>query len=218
MISPILRGLFGLQIDVEKHQVDLAPHVPADWTSFGMRNVHVGNVELEFQYRKTPDRITLETARTGAGDCWVEFSPALSWRAQVASVEINGRPLPFEMQATANDQHLLVRFPVQAGRNNLVIHVKNDFGLALNNELPPLGSASRELRVLDESWNASRTQLTVDVSGRAGRGYELGVWDAAQISSVDGASLTKAGRLAIRMPGEENEEYVPLRIEIHFSR
>ncbi len=32
VVSPILRGMFGLQADVEKHQINLAPHIPADWT------------------------------------------------------------------------------------------------------------------------------------------------------------------------------------------
>src|SRR5215469_6592608 len=36
VISPILRGLFGLQIDAEKHQITLQPHVPADWTSLAL--------------------------------------------------------------------------------------------------------------------------------------------------------------------------------------
>ena len=42
VISPILRGMFGLQTDAEKHQITLAPHVPADWTSFAIQNVRVG--------------------------------------------------------------------------------------------------------------------------------------------------------------------------------
>ena len=32
VVSPILRGMFGLQTDAEKHEITLAPHVPADWT------------------------------------------------------------------------------------------------------------------------------------------------------------------------------------------
>lgn len=218
VISPILRGMLGLQVDAEKHQVNLAPHVPADWASFGMHNIHVGGVEIEFQYRKTSDSISLETNRKGNGDCWVEFSPALSPRGQVVSVEMNGRPIPFNMQTSANDQHVSLRFPVYGGPNNLVIHVRNDFGLALNNELPPLGSASRGLRVLSESWNARKTQLSVELSGRAGAAYELGVWNPTQISSVEGATLTKSGKLAIQLPQGASEEYVPLKVEIHFAR
>lgn len=218
VISPILRGLFGLHVSAEKHQVNLAPHLPADWTSFGMHNVHVGGVSLDFQYRKTADSIRLETKRTGSGDCWVEFSPAFSLRAQVVNVEMNGRPLPFKMQPNANDQHLQLRFPVYGGPYNLVIHVKNDFGLALNSELPPLGSVSRGLRVISESWNASRTQLTVELSGRAGGIYELDVWNPTQISAVDGASLNKAGKIVVQIPHGASDEYVSQKVEIHFGR
>jgi len=218
VISPILRGLFGLQVDAEKRQVNLTPHIPADWTTFGIHNVHDGGVELDFQYHKTADAVVLETKRTGTGDCWVDFSPALSLRAQVVSVEMNGRPLPFKMQENANDQHLMLRFPVYGGPNNLVIHVKNDFGLALTSELPPLGSASRGLRVISETWNSSKTQLTVDLSGRAGNAYELAVWNPTQISAVDGAVLTKAGKLAIQMPQGSSDEYVSHKLEIHFGR
>ena len=32
VISPLLRGLFGLQTDAGARRVTLAPHVPADWT------------------------------------------------------------------------------------------------------------------------------------------------------------------------------------------
>ncbi len=153
VVSPILRGMFGLQTDAEKHEITLAPHVPADWTTFAIHNVHVADVSVDFQYHKTEDSITLEAKRTGTGDCWVEFSPAFSLRTQVISVQMNGRLLPFKLLPNGNDQHLSARFPVNDGTNNLVIRMKNDFGLALSNELPALGSASREparsLRVVE---------------------------------------------------------------------
>jgi glycogen debranching enzyme len=216
VVTPILRGMFGLQTDAAKHEITLAPHVPFDWTSFAIRNVRVAEVGVDFQYRKTADSVTLEAKRTGTGECWIEFSPAFSLRAQVVSVQMNGRALPFKMQPNSNDQHLSARFPVNNGPNTLVIHVKNDFGLALSNELPALGSASRGLRVLSESWNASKTQLTLEVSGRAGDGYGLDVWNPGQISSVDGAVLTKLGKLEIQIPPGAADSYLPQKVVIHF--
>jgi len=218
VISPILRGLFGLQTDAEKHQISFAPHVPSDWKSFTIRNVRVGGVGVDFQYRKTADSLELETKRTGTGDCWVEFSPAFSLRTQVVGVEMNGRPLPFKLQPNNNDQHLSVRFPVYGGPNNFVIRVKNNFGLALSNELPALGSASRGLRVLSESWNTSKTELTLEVSGRAGSPYELSVWNSSQVSSVDGAVITKLGKLEIQMPQGAADAYAQQKVVIHFGR
>ena len=218
VISPILRGMFGLQTDAEKHEITLAPHVPADWTSFAIRNVHIGGVGVDFQYRKTADSVILEVKRTGSGDCWVDFSPAFSLRTQVVSVEMNGRALPFKMQPNSNDQHLFVHFPVGDGPNNLVIRVKDDFGLALSNDLPPLGSASRGLRVLSESWNATKTELTLEVSGLAGSRYELSVWNPGQIATVEGAMLTKPGKAGDPDAARSGRLYVQQKVVIHFGR
>jgi hypothetical protein len=205
-------------VDAEKHQVTLAPHIPADWTSFTVRNIRVGNAGLDIHYKKSADTLTLEAKRSGTGDCWVEFSPALSLRAEVVSVELNGRPLAFKVQPTQNDQHLLLRFPVSGSSNVLTVRVKNDFGLTVTNELPQLGSASRGLRVISETWNSARNQLTMEVSGRAGSRYELGVWNAGQVSSVDGGTLTKSGKLEIQMPQGEAESYTSQSVTIHFAR
>ena len=218
VISPILRGMFGLQTDVQKHEVTLAPHVPADWSSFAIRNVRVGTSAVDFAYRKTVDSIVLEVNRTGSGDCWITFSPALSSRTLVSSVEMNGRTVPFKMEPSANDQHVSVRFLVNAGSNTLLIRLKNDFGLALSNELPPLGSAGRSLHVLKESWNPARTQLTLEVSGRSGKQYEMAVWNSSQIASVQGATLTKDAKLQVQIPEGATDSYSEQKVVIFFAK
>jgi len=215
VISPLLRGLFGLQTDVQIHQITLAPHVPADWTSFAIHNVHIGSVNADFEYRKTPGSIVLETKRTGSGDCWVEFAPSFTLRTKVVSVEMNGRPLPFKMQVNDNDQHVFVRFPVEGGSTTVVIRVKNDFGLAISNQLPPLGSTSQGLRIVSESWNNARTQLTLDVSGATSRSYNLELWNPAQITSVDGGVVTKQGKLRIQFAEGAGQGYVHQKVVVH---
>ena len=218
VVSPMLRGLFGLQADAENHQITLAPHVPADWTSFGIHNVQLQQLRLDFQYHKALDSITLETTRTGTGDCWVEFSPAFSLRTKVVSVELNGKPLPFKIQANGEDQHLSVRFTVRGGPNSIVIRTKNDFGLTLSNHLPALGSPSSGLRVISNSWNPARDQLTVEVSGVPGMDYELGIWNPGQISSVEGAVLTKQGNIRIEMPAAKDGDYLHHTVVLHFRK
>jgi glycogen debranching enzyme len=218
VISPILRGLFGIQVDAEKHQVALTPHIPPDWTSFTIRNIRVGDAGLDINYKKSVDTLMLEAKSSGTGECWVEFTPALSLRAEVVSVELNGRRLAFKVQPNQTDQHVLVRFPISGISNSLTIHVKNDFGLTVTNELPPLGSASRGLHVISETWNNTRNQLTMEVSGRAGSRYELGVWNPGQVSSVDGGTLTKSRKLEIRMLQGEPESYTSQSVILHFAR
>jgi glycogen debranching enzyme len=215
VVSPILRGLFGLRTDAQTHEITLAPHVPADWTSFVIRNVHIGPVSADFEYRKTPGSIVLEAKRTGSGNVWVEFAPSFSLRTKVVSVEIDGRPLPFKLQANDNDQHLFARFAVDGGSTTVTIRMKNDFGLALSNQLPPLGSTSQGLRIVSESWNATRSQLTLDVSGATGRSYDVEIWNPDQVTSVDGGVVTRQGKLRIQFAGGAGEGYVHQKVVIH---
>ena len=126
--------------------------------------------------------------------------------------------VPFKVVPNRHDQHVSVKFPVYGGPNSLVIRTRNDFGLVVSNDLPPLGSASRGLRVLSESWNSAKTQLILDLSGRAGFRYQLGVWNPGQISSIEGGNFAKSGKLEITMPGGDAESYVSQKLVIHFGQ
>ena len=218
VISPILRGMFGLQANAEKHEITLSPHVPADWTSFSIKNVHAGTVGVDFQYHKAVDSIALEVRRTGSGDCWVDFSPAISKRTEVADVELDGRPLHFTMEQNIDDRHVVVRFPLAGASGTVVVRLKNDFGLSLANELPALGSASKSLRVVDQSWNDSHDQLTLDLSGVSGKQYELEVWNPVQVASVKGGELTNAGKLRVQMPQGPEGTYLRQKVLIQFHK
>jgi glycogen debranching enzyme len=217
VISPILRGLFGLRVDALRREITLAPHVPAEWTSFALDNVAAGPVKVDFRFQKTTDSFTLDVTRSGEGDCWVDFSPAFSLRAIIVSVEMNGDPLPFKAKINDEDQHVSVRFRVNAGLNKLIIHTKQDFGLSLNNELPALGGKSQALRVISESWSKFRDQLKVEVAGLPGHEYELGVWNPSQISSVERATLTKQGKINLEIPTADGDEYVHRSFVVHFA-
>jgi Amylo-alpha-1,6-glucosidase len=217
VISPILRGMLGLETDAEKHQIRFAPHLPADWTAIGIRNLHVAGSSVDFHYAKTADSILLDMKRTGDGECWVEFSPAFALRTHVVTVEMNGHKLPFKMLPNHNDQHLNVRFKMDTPSARLLIQTRNDFGISFSNDLPPLGSGSQGLRVVSEEWNEARSEVTLTASGLGGRTYELSIWNPAQVASVDGGVLTKAGRLEIHLPDGSSEGYVHQKVVLHFE-
>ena len=114
VISPLLRGLFGLQTDAVQHKVIFAPHVPADWTSFAIHNVRAGGVTLDFAYRKTLDEISLQIESSGPSS--LEFSPALSPRARIIGAELNGSRVPFQISKSDIDQHVVVRLNISKER------------------------------------------------------------------------------------------------------
>ena len=221
VVSPVLRGMFGLATDAKAATVTFAPHLPADWDSVGIDNLRVGENKLQLNFTRTTEGIFLEAGRTaGNGESTIEFRPSVSLRATVQKVELNGKPLAFRMEPNEQDQHVVVRFPVAEGQKFVRIFVSNDFAVTATTALPPLGSASRGLRILSEQWSPSRDQLTLDVSGSAGMQYELKVWNPALIQHVEGAELKKkAGgpSILLQIPGNGSESYARSKIVIHFS-
>jgi hypothetical protein len=220
VVSPLLRGLFGFQTDPGACRVTLAPHVPADWTWFMLDHVRVGSASLRLAYRKTTGDISLTVTRDGSGDCTLEFSPAVSPRAQIMGVEMNGRRFPFQIKKSDVDQHVAVQFPVSVGENTLRIRLRNDFGLSLSPTLPALGSTSQGLRMLAESWTPARDAVTLEIAGAQGKQYELGIWNPAQVASVEGAELMRnaeSANIRVTIPKSESDPYPREKIVIHFT-
>jgi hypothetical protein len=60
--------------------------------------------------------------------------------------------------------------------------------------------------------------LNVEVSGVAGNQYEVTVWNPAQITSMKGGVLTKAGKLHIQFPDGPEGTYVRQKVEIRFGK
>jgi hypothetical protein len=214
VVSPVLRGMFGLAPDAASGTLTFAPHVPADWASFAIRSVAVGTAKIDLHYAKDLEGITLEAkpSATSSGDSslTLDFQPALSLRAKVLGVTLNGRAVPFHVEPNAVDQHVLVRIPLSGGANSLRIRLKDDFGLAHHSTLPALGSTSEGLRIISETWSPAHDRLTLAVSGRSGRQYRLSVWNPAQIASVSGAKPTKGpdGRGELLVEFAPNDEPV----------
>ena len=206
VVSPLLTGLLGLQANANDCHLDFAPHVPADWPSFSVQNIRIGSSVVNMNYQRTPDRIRLELQSTGGAgrDCSVEFSPATSLRTRVERVRLNGRPLPFHLQANPSDQHVAASLPITAGRSTVEIEMVDDFELSHLSILPPLASTSHGLRVLSQSWTPKRDALSVLLSGAPGAIYELTAWNAGQIRSVEGAEFEKTnakeGNIRVQLP------------------
>jgi len=222
VVSPLLRGMFGLRSDATKGTLTFAPHPPADWTSFRITNVPVGSAKLDLHYSKDPGEIKLEVKVTGDPSRTVDFQPAVSLRAKVLGVEFNGKTVPFHVDSNGIDQHVITKIAVGGASNTLRIRIQNDFGLSYSSTLPAIGASSEGLRILSETWTPARDRLTINASGLAGSQYKLSVWGAEQIAAVEGARLSKAEdgktELIVDLPKNGPEGVSSVAISIHFAK
>src|SRR5208283_775970 len=220
IVSPFLRGMFGLDADVPGNALAFAPHAPADWAAYAVKNVPVGTSRFDLNVSKTANEITLQVKKTGNGAPMFNFEPAVSPRAKVLGVECNGRPLAFHVVASSTDQHVITQVTLAAETNTIRIRLQDDFGFTYAPNLPPLGSESQGLRILSEAWSTSHDLLTLSISGVAGSAYDLSLWNPAQIASVEGADLIRegnSGHLQVRIAGEHSAAQIHQTIKIHFA-
>ena len=220
VVSPLLRGLFGLKTDAVAHTITLAPSLPADWSSFSLHNLRAGTTTLEVQFHRTRAEMTVEVHLTQPGECTFVFEPALSLRAEVLGVELNGHTLPFQVRANDSDQHLITQFPVSSSPSLLRIRVRDDFAVSYSSQLPALGWKSEGLRIPSENWNATRTQLTLEVEGIPGHAYDLWLFNGNDVTGVEGGTISKSTegveKLSVTLPGTDQNQFVLGTVVMHF--
>jgi len=222
VVSPILRGLFGIERDAQNHTLVFAPHPPADWSTFAIRNVSLGDAQVDLRYQKMESEIIVDVDQKEATNFILDFQPALSLRAKVLGVELNGKAAEFHVAANETDQHVLLHLPLSAKSNTIRIRVKNDFGVAYRSALPMLGETSQGLRILSESWSPARDSLTLEVAGVAGASYDLALWNPKQFASVDGAKLMDDGKLGsiarVEFPAATPGSFAHASVVFHFEK
>ena len=69
IVSPVVRGLFGLEWDAEGHSLRVTPNLPAQWEQAQLRNVPLGSGRLDLELRR--DGKMLVVRATGVGSSTV---------------------------------------------------------------------------------------------------------------------------------------------------
>jgi hypothetical protein len=181
VVAPVIRGLLGISTSATEHRLTVAPHVPADWNSWSAKNVPACGGTADLNYTRTTNDITLQAVRRGPGTCTLIFSPAVSLRARVQG--------KVKVQETIADKHPIITMEPSAGSNTARVPVADDFGLLIPAGLPPLGSTSRNLKIVREEWSADRKQLRIALNGLAGTTYSFKAY-GAKITSAEGSKVT----------------------------
>jgi hypothetical protein len=217
VISPMLRGLFGLEVDALTRTVKLAPHLPYSWNSATIRNVRVGDSTLSFTIRRSTSSIQLETHNSGKEAVNVGFSPSVSLRAQVSGGLVGDRQIKPTIKQSTTDQHPTIRISAAPGTSQVMLGVRNDFGIDYSPQLPPYGAKSQNLKIISQTWSPDRSALTLLVSGRAGHQYSLPFFGDAQTAAVEGAKVSGKA-LVVAFPGSRNDEYVEQSVVVRFAK
>jgi GH15 family glucan-1,4-alpha-glucosidase len=220
IISPLLRGMLGIQADAGAKRLDLAPHTPADWTWWKAANVRMGSATFDLALSSTASSVTLTIDARQAADTNLHLSYPVSRNAKVVGVELDGAPAKYSLEKNTTDQHVVLMAALRKPSIIVRIRMENTFALVVPSDLPRLGETSRNLKVLSESWTGARNDaVTFEFDGLAGQTYELPIRGSAHVQRVEGAqliSLAGSPAVRIRVPAEQ-PGYRHLRVTISFA-
>ena len=162
VLTPLIRGLLGLDVDAPAGKLVIAPHLPPDWDSVRVAHVPFGRSTVDIAIRRSGMRLVAELTRAGAARDPIDvvFSPALPLGASTS--------LPVDR--TPGDVHATVRGTL---RDHLTLDVPYSGGWSI---VPPtmparIGERSRAPRVLSERLISGQYVATLE--GIAGASYRF---------------------------------------------
>lgn len=201
VLTPLIRGLLGITVDVPAGRVTLAPHLPPAWDSVAVDNVPVGTGRLSFTVRRTDGAMTAVVRRSGAvrGPLAVVFSPALPLGARVSGAGVLTRTTP-------GDVHASVQATVT---DSAILRVSYAGGWRIVAPAMPaaIGERSHAPRVLSERLSAiprgappGTARYEVSLQGLAGRTYEFRILAPDDASARNLSAEGSAGAVVVPLP------------------
>ena len=170
VLTPLIRGLLGLDVDAPAQRITLSPHLPPHWDSLVVEQVPVGRGQLSFTLRRTAGTIAVALRRTGGRTpIDVVFSPALPLGASVTAAGA-------ATTITPGDFHVTVRTTVTDSAT-LTIPYAGGWSIVPPSMPAVIGSRSRAPRVLSErlATGGARERYVVELEGLAGQRYSFRV-------------------------------------------
>lgn len=138
VISPLLRGLFGLSWDAPDHTLRLAPHLPANWEHATLRNVRLGDAAVDLEYHRQADHLTVRARMT---------KPEV-----LCLTQQNGPDKPCAA-AAAREATMSIPLPVVE--------------IATPARLPEQGAQTHQLKVIEESLSEHKAVYRFAAAGGA---------------------------------------------------
>ena len=211
VLTPLIRGLLGIDVDAPARRVTIAPHLPPDWDSVAVDNVPVGDGNLSFVLRRTPGRITASVRRTDDDPAPLEviFSPALPLGARTSGAGVVA-------SVTAGDVHGTVKSTVNRSAE-LVVSYSGGWSIVPPAMPASIGDRSVAPRIISERLTRNG-QYAVSLEGIAGRSYtfvvrapDAGALDARVTGGgtavVSGASGNRAVTITFPAGGANADGY-----------
>ena len=201
VITPTLRGLFGISIDAQSKTITVNPHLPADWNSAEIRNLPLPGGAETLHFNRQANHLLIDITDLAHSGWKLRSDIPGATVGQFAKVRKEIRPLLAKQLAIPLPQLAVFESPLS----------------------PPLpGERTSQPRVLSEESSEHRIRLQVEAPAGSIVTYQVTQPDRTMphVEVGDGfsaqADATHPGVALSFVDTWEQSHGVPIRMELHF--
>jgi hypothetical protein len=190
VITPLVRGLLGIEPLDGGSRLRIAPQLPADWDRINARHLVAQGVALDIEVTRTADLVTIRVAQNGSGATpALVIAPALPLDARVESVRIDGRQVRAAAHRLGDVQFAEVTVPQPGAQTIAEFRYRGGSDVYVERRPPEPGARSDAIRILRSRADATALRLLLE--GVNGRTYDLFLRTPRQPGTVEGATLVR---------------------------
>ena len=224
VVSPIVKGLLGIDVTDGGRSVRFAPALPASWDRVGITGLRAGPATYAVTLDRSPGRTVIRMNRTGSStpdrleQRRLTVAPAFPADTRMQRVTVNGTMIRPELTRIGDELRAQIMVD-EAPRVEVVFSYEEGTDIETDPQVPAPGAANEGLRILRSS--ADGTVLHLVLEGRAGRTYTIRVRSPRRLLPADGVTMgpSRDGlqSLDVRFEGPA-ETYVRREISVPLSR
>ena len=194
VVSPLVRGMLGVDVAGGGRHVTLAPQLPASWASVQVENAPAGEDRFSARFLRRPDAFVVSVEGLSADALTV--APALPLDAVVTRATVNGEEALFTTDRQGDVQRPTVRLgapgepSVQKAVEVVFELERGGTDVALRQEPAEPGDVSRQPRVLRSLARPDGLHLTIE--GRAGSAAVLSLYTDRRLGTVSAPDVDVA--------------------------
>ncbi|HXG95292.1 MAG TPA: GH116 family glycosyl hydrolase [Blastocatellia bacterium] len=219
VVTPLLRGLLGIEASEAGNALTFAPSLPADWNHIAVGNVAMKDARYDLSLDRSSGRETIKISQRGSSSAGrsarLIVAPAFPLDAQVHSVTVNGRAAKFEVKRMGDVQRAEVIVDAPEQSTEIVFVYDEGTEVYVMPDMLKPAQSNEGLRILRSRADAKSLRLIVE--GLGGRAYTLSARTPRRLGEVSGVKISSAAgldqQLLITFDGPR-EQYVRREIVI----
>jgi len=195
VVTPVVRGLFGIEVSAGGKKLRFAPQLPANWDHVEARQVLVGKSKDDLTLQRLAGRLTINITHSGPKPASepdtldLTLVPSFPLDARVRAVEVQGRNTEFQTSRIGDRLRASVNFEMREQSVEITFVYDEGSDVYVKPEIPAPGAESQGLRVLRSIAEVNGLRLLLE--GRGGRTYSLFVRSPHQLAETKGVKVVR---------------------------